>query len=601
MAANTLAVVAGDSGKDFPLRGDMAVSLDFTPDAGFKVGFRTFDTNQYTITSATGTFLQLDGSVATTLVVGGKSQLWFDLEFNVIDSRWEMARHNLKSGEVLVVVGGGGGGVGTGDRPMVELVQDANGRVYPDGSVSNNFIINANGNVKIGNPLNFQPGDKFTIVYRQDTEGSRGVSHDTLFGLPGGQEIILSTNPLGYDIIEYTTVDQGDSYIYLVKAFVASLAKVTALARIGTTEYPMLGGATGKGAFNLAKPGDTIYIIRDGVGPEATASLNGPSDDDVAAGTPVPHYVVAGVAFNGHRPVLKMLPDTRPAYAKAVLNFEAQEYVEIRDLVIRDARNADGDARGIAPNTARQYITIRNVDIINCHNGVLWGNDAFHGRVDMIDTMLDSNGLGIDGPGSNGTTKGFTHNVYAGHNDATFTMLRSSSINAVHGHNIKSRSAVTLLDQVTTYNSQNGREVNLPYGGILRANNCSFHKYSNAAQGNMFGIGEETIDANRVREYTFTNCEFAHDKTGGGQDLTFFINFDTQYAMNFIDCKFSGADALALNIDPNSSPAYVGMTTKKGIRYWPQVPPVFTFTGGPLGPVLPPGQPTNVQMTPPTN
>jgi hypothetical protein len=598
MAANTLALTASDTGTQVPLRGDMAVSLNFTPDADFDILLKTFDTASFVISSTAGLFQQVDGTFASTLTIGGKALLWVNLRFNVIDTVWELAMHNLITAEVVGGGGGTGSGVGTGLRELVTLTPDSNGAVQMNGTLSNNFFINMTGSVKHLNPVNFVAGEEITVTYRQDSTGSRSLTHDTLFELPGAQDVGLSATPLVYDLIKYNVVSDETGFGYLVRPSIGAYTKVTAIARIGSTMYYMLGGAAALGAFNKVLPGQTVYIIRNGVGPEATAAIVG----STTAGDN-PSYVVAGAPLpgTGLRPTLTMLATTRPAYGKAVLNFENNQTVEVRDLIIRDARNADGDARGIAPNSpATQHFTIRNVDVVNCCNGVLWGNETFFGDVTLIDTLLDANGVGIDGVGSAGTTKGYTHNIYAGHNDAIFTMTRCTARKSVNGHNIKSRAGTTILNQTWAYNSNQGRELNLPVGGKLYATNCIFNKYDNTQQGNMIGIGEETIDTSRVREYVFTNCLFKHDSTALGADTTFIINFDTTVAMRFIDCQFVGTQALGLNGDPNANPQYVGMTTSKGIRYWPAVPPVFTLTGGPIGPILTPGQPSNVQMTPVT-
>lgn len=604
MSANTLAVLASASGSILPLRGDMAVTLNFTPNEAFDVVLRTTDKSTFSVSSTTALFIGIDGVKSSTITFGGKIGLWVNLRYNIDDAVWEIAESNLVTGETIPTSTGGTGdgtGVGTGIRELVVTHPDSNGKILLDGLVSNNFLVEMTANATLLNMTNFVPGEEITVIYRQDATGSRLLAHDTLFAQPNSQPVNLTTTAHALDLIKYNAYQDTDGSMgYMVRPDTLAYGKITTLAKIGNREFFMLGGAAAQGAFNLVQKDQTVYIIRDGLGAECTGSIVGIDDSALAAGTPSPHYVVAGVAVNGRRPILALLATTRPAYGKALLNFEACLTVEIRDLVLRDARNADGDARGIAPNTSTQHMIIRNVDILNCCNGVLWGNDAWHGEVTLIDTLLDANGVGIDGVGTNGTTKGYTHNIYGGHNEGTHTHLRTTVSNAVDGHNIKSRSGITRLDQVKTFNSQKGRELNLPVGGKLYATNCWFHKYTNTSQGNMIGIGEETIDTARDREYIFTNVLFQNDYGLPGQDATFITNFDRTVPMHFVDCQFVGDYVNSMQSDPNSDPQYAGMVTVNGLRYYPSAPPVFTFTGGPLGPLLTPGKPDNVQMTPVT-
>lgn len=510
---------------------------------------------------------------------------------------------NSDGGTVVVP---GGDGTGNGRTAQVILVPNSNNEITFDKSQGNSFFVNATNAVRIKNPVGYSPGEDIRLFVKQDSVGSRTVNFDTLFAVPNAQPPAISTAPDSLDRIDFDALIDGT---FAVTPYVQNYGVVTAFARIGSTTYLRLGGppADGVFAFNVIKSGDTCVILRNGKGPEATGSLVGPptvsvvSPTEVTTATPRATFTVVGAPVNGERPLITMLPNTRPAYGKAVLNIEGNTDAEIRDLKITGARNDDMDARGIAPNSGNllniQNVTIKNVEITNCNNGILWGNETFNGTVNIIDCNLNGNGIGGIPVNGGASTTGFTHNLYGGRNNATLTVLRSTFQNAVEGHNFKTRAWKNKLDQVLCYNSKNGRELNMPNGGEIEATNCIFHKLNIPGQGNLIGVGEETILESRTRKYVFRNCTFINDITGAGRDVTFAINFDKQYAMQFIDCKFEGPIAATFNGDPNGE--YPGMTCINGIRYFPNVPPVFTLTGGPIGAILPVGY-FPVPMTPVT-
>lgn len=486
---------------------------------------------------------------------------------------------------VSVVPGSGGAG---GDSPEVVLTADAQNKITLDKSQGDNFAITLSANTMLLNPVGYAAGDKIKMIVRQDSTGGRLLAYDKLYALPKAQVPSLSGTPGVADKLEIDVTYNGDHLEYLLTPYTNGYSIITPIARIGTTMYYTIGGAAGMGAFNKVQPGDKIYVIRDGMSSEVTGTIVGATDGSN------PVYLVAGQAVNGNRPLLQLLQTdfapggaNRPAYGKALLNFEDDMTVEIRDLRITGARNLDWDARGIAPNTGACFMTVRNVEITNCCNGMLWGNETFTGGVDLYDSNLTGNGIGgVDTTGFN--TQGNTHNIYAGYNNATFTATRTSFTNSVYGHDIKTRAALTVLNQVLASGSAQGRELDVPFGGKVHATNCIFSKGANAGQGNLINIGGEGVKTDRPREYIFTNCRFENMVTGGGRDITFFINFD-HVSLQFIDCEFIGDAALALQGDPNGDALYNGMTTQNGIRFYPGSEPIYTTTGGPIGPQLPVG------------
>jgi hypothetical protein len=374
--------------------------------------------------------------------------------------------------------------------------------------------------------------------------------------------------------------------------------KITPIAVIGQAQYYHMGTpifhADWISAANSYVAGNTVVVVRNGQGQEATGSFNNGS---------VKIYGRSTGASGDARPILA-LGDTqyldgqtnRPAFNKAILNFEGAQVSEVRDLRLTGARNVDGDARGIAPN-GEASLTLNNVEITNCNNGILTDNASTSAvTLNINDCRIDRNGVGSPSTSHQGTNNsaGYVHNIYIGHNGVTSTINRSSFTNSLTGHNIKTRGAVTNLYQVLAEGAINGRELNIPSGGTVYAKNCRFHKVSGSAQGNLCSIGEEGVDTTRARSYIFENCAFDNDNPGGGTDVTFWINFD-HVSMHFINCVFNGA-ANNLQSDPNSDPQYVGMLTVNGHRYWPDAAPVFTATG-PAGPQLPVGY-VAIAMTP---
>jgi hypothetical protein len=509
----------------------------------------------------------------------------------------EVVDNSDEDGEV--VIPGGGTGTGNGRTTQVVLIPNSNNEITFNKSQGNSFYVLAKASLKVLNPIGYEPGEDIRLFIKQDSTGGRTVNFGTLFAVPNAQMPILTTEPDALDRMDFDVMYDGT---VAVTPFVQNYGVVTAIARIGNTTYLRLGGPPGDGvfAFNVIKPGQTCVIIRDGKGPEVTGSLIGRTSDSSSNDT----YAILGAPnATGIRPLLKMLPNTRPAYGKAVLNFEGDITVLVRDLRITGARNEDADARGIAPNSSgnsnnTQHITIKNVEITDCHNGILWGNETFHGDVTLEDVVLDANGVG--GIATNGvSTLGFTHNLYGGRNDATIYATRVTSTNCVGGHNFKTRAWKNYLNQVLCRGAKNGYELNLPNGGYIEATNCIFHKVASPTQGNLVAIGEETILASRTRGYIFRNCRFQNDNNGLGRDLLFLCNFDKQYPMQFIDCEFVGDSTKQTQGDPNGQAIFAGMVTVNGIRYYPEAPPTFTLTGGPIGPILPVGY-SPIPMTPVT-
>jgi hypothetical protein len=604
MAANTLAIVASDSGNSYPLRGDMAVSLNFVPDADFDIELRTFDTNLFVITSTAGKFQQLDGSLATSLVVGGKTSLWLKLRFNTTDGVWEMYNHNLKTGEVIS--SGGGGGSGSGSTPEVLLVPDSLGNVTFNAEQGNNFRVVATSNIRFMNPVGYVDGNSdITCVVVQDLVGSRQATWDLNIAMQDGQPGVLATVPGAMNLIRmHATTDPVLGQLWITeltpdKSFTAGYSASSVLALINDTSYFQMGVPVGSpfpGAMPVLTDGQTLEVIRNARGPEATGTNITNKGDHI--------YIVGRSSGIGtdRRPVLKLLPENRPSYGKALLNFEGKGTAHVSNLRLTGARNTGNDARGICHNADGVNLVASNVEITDCNNGILTGNETMTGNTDIVDMLIDKCGIGgpaPDDPAHGFSTVGYTHSVYFGRNDTTVRLSRMSMTNAIHGDNLKCRSAFLYLNQVLCKNAALGRELEIPNGGWVEATNCIFWKSATSGgTGNTCLVGgnggadnsNEGLITARTRRYKFTNCRFRCDIPGGGRDMMFICSLDGVIPMEFIDCEFIG-DANGVQGTPTSGSdaIYTGCVTKNGIRYKPSAPPIFTFTGGPIGPILPVG------------
>lgn len=705
MATNILNITAADSGKTFPLRGDMGVALNFTPaDNHFRVAFVTQDAGTFLIGSGPRMFRALNAAPQSSLSVGGKVGLFIELMYDTDKNEFVVTKNNLVAGEAAA--GGGTGtaatitvaqtvtgapgtaalvenigtagavqlkftiprgdpgaaGTGTGgttygiptggaagqvlgktgaadyavgwvtpqassgaggaaNTSEVVITPDANGNVELNAALGNRFRLVLTRAVKILNPVGFTGAAEITLVVVVGPSGAFAVTWDTLWAFSDSQPPGFATAIGGINLVKANLTD-GDTWItrtFPDKSITAGFGKISPIARIGATQYYMLANAAGTGAFNNLQPGNTVVIQRSGKAAEATGSIAVFNNTS---------YTVAGapIASSGEkRPLLQMMKTdysegpprgaNRPSFGKQILGAEGGGdtvgtgvTIEFRDLRITGGRSDDGDCRGIGQN-GQSVVVIRNVDITDCNNGILTDN-LTKTPLTVIDCLVDANGVGT--PNSNANqgfnSTGYVHNIYTGHNAQTFTALRTSFTNSLTGHDIKTRCATTILDQVYAGGSVTGREIDIPNGGVVRATNCTFEKFANATQNNLIAIGntfdaspgsQEGIDTSRPREYIFRNCRFINP-INGSRDTSFLATKDLDVAVQFIDCEFIGAETLAktttgpFTADPN----YAGMQLTKGVYHMPGKPPVWTLTGGPVGPILPAGKPSNVAMTP---
>lgn len=604
---NILAITASDINKIYPLKGDMDVTLDFVPDDDFSVTFVTYSNRNYKLSSTLSKFRQVNGVIGKDLTVGGAISLFFTLSYNRKTNSWDITANNLASQG-----GSSGGGSGSGKTKEVLLTQDESGTIVPDARLGNNFRVVTNANIRFGNPVGYDTDSEITITVVQGSGAPHLASFDTSYALLDAQPAVLATNEKAINIVRLSaTNDPVAGLIWVTettpdKSYSVGYGIVSVLAAIGSTEYYQMGiplGSLLPGAMFNIQDGETIKILRNGRGPECSGTIPTSVADDVNK-----KFYITGMPYGSgedKRPTLTMLPNNRPSYNKAILNFEGKGQVFVKDLRVGGVRNSDSDARGICPNADAMNLTLNNVEIFDCNNGILTGNDVDYDvrtmfcDVFMYDVQIKNCGVGgpSTDPGHGYSTVGYTHSVYFGHNKATVVMERCSLIDPIHGDNLKCRSAKLLIKQVLCKGAHGARELEVPNGGWVEAEDCIFWKsHPDADTGNLALVGGngmgnnevEGLDVSRPRRYRFTNCRFQNDIPSSGRDMMFICNLDPEVPMEFIDCEFIGA-ANEQQWTPNGDPLYVGTVTVNGIRYKPSAPPIFTFTGGPLGPRKPVG------------
>lgn len=528
---------------------------------------------------------------------------------------------------------GTGGTGGAANTSEVVVTADANGIIELNAAAGANFRYINNGPGKFANPVGFTGAAhiRLTIVVGA-TPGN--TTWGTDYAFPNNLPPVLATQQGAINKVELDLTG-GDTWVTDVTppgTSAGGYGKITPIARADGREFYMLANAGGTGAFNVKPTGgtttggtraaNTIVILRSGKAAEATGTIaDNQGGSYLLAGSPI-------ASAGERRPLLQLLKTdysegpprgaNRPSFGKQVIGAEGGKTsegigmtLEVRDLRITGGRNDDGDCRGIGQN-GQATLIVRNVDITDCNNGILTDNLTMT-PLTIVDSLLDANGVGTpNGQANQGyNSTGYVHNIYTGHNGQTLTIQRSTISNSVTGHDVKSRCAVTIIEQTLLDGAIAGREIDLPNGGILRVKHCIIRKRASATQNNLVAIGNlfgvtnapdqngEVIDGTRPREYIFENCLFINE-VDPAKDTSFLATKDPDVAVQFINCAWQGDGTLAKNSggplaagDPN----YIGMQMTNGVYHMPGRPPIVTVNG-PTGPQLPVGRQSNVAMTP---
>lgn len=475
-----------------------------------------------------------------------------------------------------------GGGTGIGSTEEVLLTQNAQGEITPDKLLGNRFRVMLTMPLVVKNPVGYGLGEDISIAMRHGPNGPYDITWEGSYAFKDRQP---PTPPKQagalWELYARLTgdIDASNKGGWMARitpeGAVVGYGVPAFIARNITTgvEYYVLRSPTVLAAMTEMNGGETLKILRNGLGIEAYGAIDGSN----GAG----NFLITGALPNGSRAELRTGVGVRSAFDRGVLAFAGSGNVTVQDLIISGAREQSGFshvANGIHC-LGSGNVTLKNVRVHDNEGGIMSTNSDYTGVLVLEDCELDNNGYG---------DLGYTHNIYTGRHPQAVILRRTTSKNCAHGHNLKHRDGVVTLQQVLAERCFEGRELNLPNGTNLLAENCIFHKYTGAFTGQLIGIGEEGIELSRTHGYIFRNCRFQSDYGVAGQDATFVINFD-HVPMTFIDCEFVGDYVKSVQESFGMGP---GMVTVNGIRYWPDSPPVFQFTGGPLGPILPVGYQT---------
>jgi hypothetical protein len=465
----------------------------------------------------------------------------------------------------LTIPASTGGAGGVSFTPEVLLTQDANGNITPDKALGNAFRVLLTKNGKVLNPVGYQPGEKIYIAMRQGPLGPFTMEWDLNWAHPDRQVPILSNQPGGLNEVSARLTDainasnpggwitdvgpKASTIGYGVPSFVARNVQTG-------VEYYVLRSPTQPSGATAMQPGQTLKILRNALGIEAYGAI-----DSTVNGAG--NFLIAGALPNGNRAELRTGPGVRAAYDRGVLAFGGTIAftTTVQDLILSGAREQSGQshiAQGVSV-TGAANVTLKNVKLYDNENGILSAND-YTGRLDLVDCEFDGNAVG---------DYGYTHNIYMGHHNQPWYATRCTFKNAVGGHNIKSRAGDMVLKQVHCYNSISAREMEMPNGGKVDAQDCIFEHLENAQQNDCVRIGAEGIDTARPRSYVFRNCKFINGK-GFANAGSWVWNDDPDVDVYLIDCTFEGAGNWPNTVNGNRGRVIVQFTP--GVPPGPRVP-----------------------------
>jgi hypothetical protein len=468
-----------------------------------------------------------------------------------------------------VPTGTGGSGGGTSTSPEVVITQDsATGNVTVDKAVGRNFRVTLTRNGKLVNPVGFGPGETFNLIVVQGAGGPWSLEVDRQWAVADQLPLTLAT-AVGAEnwIACYATTGPKFYAAVTPQNAARGFGVITAVARNLTTniEYYALRSPSVPGGMTDMRPNQTLKILRDARGIEAYGAIDGNQAGAAGGG-----YLISGALPDGGRANLYTGPGVRTAFDRGVMAFGGPVTVTVRDVQLGGAREQSG-ASHIAQSvslTGAANVALRNTRLYDSENGILSAND-YTGTLDIFDSVIENCGVG---------DWGFTHNIYMGHHNQGWSATRTTFQNCEGGHNIKSRAGTTTLKQVRTYNSKNGRELDLPNGGILLAEDSIFEHLASAGQNDCIRIVEGfDLDTSRPRSYTIRNCHIKNmvDIAKAG---SFIWNNDPDFPVYVIDCTFEGPNGLTIN-QPWAGANAQGMVGNVIVQ----------FTGGPVGPRATPG------------
>jgi hypothetical protein len=424
--------------------------------------------------------------------------------------------------DTLASSGGGGGSGGSGVMGEVIIQNTTQAQLDRiDGTLGNLFLVKLDANLTLPPVKNPVPGTTYSFLFQQDISGGRTITLDKKYRFQNNAAPVFSTSP---NMISYMDGVYSSIGFFFCHADVGTYT-VSGLVRIGLATYETMAAG-----YTALQDGQTLYVTRDGQMGEVIAALTKP-------GT----YTIAGAPELGSIPKLHMDKTIRAAWGKGLLNIEAGN-VTIRDLWFDGAVNdVDETISGVRYNGGVQKLVMQRVKTTNCNNGQLCGvvqpaDTAPVGQfnIEHIDCVFDGNGIAYQT-----AEKGQTHNIYLNHG-ARYHGLRNQYINAVEGHDFKTRANFVLLDRCHLEGAMNSRELDVPNGGVIHVVNTIIRKKPGTTQGNMIGIGQEG-NLQAEQEYIFRNCVLDNSQ-GGNFSETWVIQAGGGTAVvKFVDCVFIGS------------------------------------------------------------
>lgn len=222
-----------------------------------------------------------------------------------------------------------------------------------------------------------------------------------------------------------------------------------------------------------------------------------------------------------------------------------------------------GNGAGYRVNASCPRNSGSNFQAIGNQDGLLTDGTADQ-ELFYSDYVLDKNGFGREG---------YTHNAYVGLCKKV-TFLRGEHTNSPHGHDMKSRSLHTVVQQTRCEGSVEGRELDLSNGGIWESSNSEYIKHADAIQNNVIHIAPEGIPDSRPEQYTSTNDLFSID-IPYGRGLQFIQNDGN------VECVLTDPKFVHQGVEISDADAAKFFTGKSLVR--------IVLTGGPRGPLLPVG------------
>jgi hypothetical protein len=236
---------------------------------------------------------------------------------------------------------------------------------------------------------------------------------------------------------------------------------------------------------------------------------------DLSAGTYIEDFpkITHSLTIQGIGGLAHLMTPGQPLNGQAILVQDAPN-LTLNDLELSGATVPDNNGAGVRLETGTN-LTITNSWIHNNQNGVLTG--AIPGATVAIDHSEINN---------NGDGSGFTHDLYIGV-IAVFAVTNDYIHDALGGHEIKSRAALTVIDnnRIQDGSTANSYSIDLPNGGITMIDGNVIEKGQNSVNQNIIHYGGE-ISPVGPSSLTIENNTVIDDRSGGTPNFVFNQSID---------------------------------------------------------------------------